>query len=57
MNFLPKFIKAYPSRFQYELKLLKIALHNYLGKHATRKSEKRTVVIRWYTNLLFNEIC
>lgn len=30
LNFLPKFIKAYPNHFQYELKLLKIALHNYL---------------------------
>ncbi|GAA4882171.1 hypothetical protein GCM10023311_00300 [Flaviramulus aquimarinus] len=30
LNFLPNFIKAYPNHFQYELKLLKIALHNYL---------------------------
>ncbi len=30
VNFLPKFIKTYPNHFQYELKLLKIALHNYL---------------------------
>ncbi|WP_407515559.1 metalloprotease [Tamlana fucoidanivorans] len=30
LNFLPKFIKPYPNHFQYELKLLKIALHNYL---------------------------
>lgn len=30
LNFLPKFIKPYPNNFQYELKLLKIALHNYL---------------------------
>ena len=30
LNFLPNFIKPYPSHFQYELKLLKIALHNYL---------------------------
>ena len=30
LNFLPKFIKPYPNHFQYELKILKIALHNYL---------------------------
>lgn len=30
LNFLPKFIKPYPNNFQYELKLLKIALQNYL---------------------------
>jgi hypothetical protein len=30
LNFLPKFIKPYPNHFQYELKLLKVALHNYL---------------------------
>lgn len=30
LNFLPKFIKAYPDSFQYELQLLKVALHNYL---------------------------
>jgi len=30
LNFLPSFIKPYPNYFQYELKLLKIALHNYL---------------------------
>lgn len=30
LNFLPKFIKPYPNHFQYELKLLKIALNNYL---------------------------
>lgn len=30
LNFLPKFIKPYPSHFQYELKVLKIVLHNYL---------------------------
>lgn len=30
LNFLPKFIKPYPIHFQYELKILKIALHNYL---------------------------
>jgi hypothetical protein len=30
LNFLPNFIKPYPNHFQYELKLLKIALHNYL---------------------------
>ncbi|WP_136480951.1 M1 family metallopeptidase [Cognatitamlana onchidii] len=30
LNFLPKFIKPYPSNFQYELKVLKIALHNFL---------------------------
>ncbi len=30
LNFLPSFIKLYPNNFQYELKLLKVALHNYL---------------------------
>lgn len=30
LNFLPKFIKPYPNHFQYELKILKLALHNYL---------------------------
>ncbi|MFI1773591.1 metalloprotease [Thalassobellus citreus] len=30
LNFLPKFIKPYPNHFQYELKILKIALQNYL---------------------------
>ncbi|SFZ91991.1 hypothetical protein SAMN05428642_102469 [Flaviramulus basaltis] len=30
LNFLPSFIQPYPDNFQYELKLLKIALHNYL---------------------------
>ncbi|WP_248722842.1 metalloprotease [Seonamhaeicola sp. ML3] len=30
LNFLPKFIKPYPNHFQYELKVLKLALHNYL---------------------------
>ena len=30
LNFLPNFIKPYPNHFQYELKLLKVALHNYL---------------------------
>lgn len=30
LNFLPKFVRAYPDSFKYELKLLKIALHNYL---------------------------
>ncbi|MCF7559991.1 metalloprotease [Sabulilitoribacter multivorans] len=30
LNFLPSFIKPYPNHFQYELKLLKIALQNYL---------------------------
>jgi len=30
LNFLPSFIKTYPSHFQYEIKLLKIALLNYL---------------------------
>lgn len=30
LNFLPNFIKPYPNNFQYELKLLKVALHNYL---------------------------
>ncbi|WP_346883288.1 metalloprotease [uncultured Algibacter sp.] len=30
LNFLPGFIKPYPKNFQYELKILKVALHNYL---------------------------
>ncbi|WP_339894156.1 metalloprotease [uncultured Algibacter sp.] len=30
LNFLPNFIKPYPNHFQYELKILKVALHNYL---------------------------
>ena len=30
VNFLPSFIKTYSNHFQYELKLLKVALHNYL---------------------------
>lgn len=30
LNFLPKFIRAYPDNFNYELKLLKVALRNYL---------------------------
>ncbi|WP_100613027.1 gluzincin family metallopeptidase [Confluentibacter lentus] len=30
LNFLPKFIRAYPDSFNYELKLLKIGLQNYL---------------------------
>lgn len=30
LNFLPSFIKPYPTHFQYELKLLKVALRNYL---------------------------
>ncbi|MDO5969056.1 metalloprotease [Flavivirga aquimarina] len=30
LNFLPKFIRTYPRHFQYELKLLKVALQNYL---------------------------
>ncbi|WP_132218354.1 gluzincin family metallopeptidase [Mariniflexile fucanivorans] len=30
LNFLPNFIKPYPNHFQYELKLLKVALRNYL---------------------------
>ncbi|MEC3908701.1 metalloprotease [Tamlana sp. 2201CG12-4] len=30
LNFLPKFIKPYPSNFEYELRLLKITIHNYL---------------------------
>tara|TARA_R110001583_G_scaffold47169_1_gene147761 strand:- start:2571 stop:5375 length:2805 start_codon:yes stop_codon:yes gene_type:complete len=30
LNFLPKFIHPYPENFQYELKILKIALYNYL---------------------------
>ena len=29
-NFLPNFLKPYTSNFEYELKILKIALHNYL---------------------------
>ncbi|MGA1226638.1 MAG: metalloprotease [Tamlana sp.] len=30
LNFLPNFVKPYPNHFQYELKILKIALKNYL---------------------------
>jgi hypothetical protein len=30
LNFLPSFIQPYPNHFQYELKLLKVALYNYL---------------------------
>ena len=30
LNFLPSFVQLYPNHFQYELRLLKIALHNYL---------------------------
>jgi hypothetical protein len=30
LNFLPKFLHPYPENFQYELKLLKVALYNYL---------------------------
>lgn len=30
LNFLPKFIHPYPENFQYELKLAKVALYNYL---------------------------
>ncbi|ALJ03912.1 metalloprotease [Pseudalgibacter alginicilyticus] len=30
LNFLPKFIKLYPVHFEYELKILKVALQNYL---------------------------
>ena len=30
LNFLPKFIHPYPENFQYELKILKVALYNYL---------------------------
>ncbi|MDO6759598.1 metalloprotease [Tamlana sp. 2_MG-2023] len=30
LNFLPKFIKTHPLSFEYELKILKIALYNYL---------------------------
>lgn len=30
INFLPSFIKTYPPNFQYELKILKVALRNYL---------------------------
>lgn len=30
LNFLPSFIQPYPNHFQYELKILKVALHNYL---------------------------
>ncbi|WP_298238006.1 metalloprotease [uncultured Algibacter sp.] len=30
LNLLPDFIKPYPSNFEYELKLLKVIVHNYL---------------------------
>ena len=30
LNLLPDFIKPYPANFEYELKILKTALHNYL---------------------------
>ncbi|GAA4231218.1 hypothetical protein GCM10022291_03210 [Postechiella marina] len=30
LNFLPKFVQAYPNTFKYELKILKLSLHNYL---------------------------
>jgi hypothetical protein len=30
LSFLPKFIKLYPSHFEYELKILKVVLQNYL---------------------------
>ena len=30
LNFLPSFLKPYPHHFQYELRLLKVALYNYL---------------------------
>lgn len=30
LNLLPNFIKPYPASFEYELKMLKTALHNYL---------------------------
>ncbi|MCB4797936.1 gluzincin family metallopeptidase [Neotamlana laminarinivorans] len=30
LNFLPNFIRAYPNSFEYEVKLLKIAIRNYL---------------------------
>ncbi|MEP1488079.1 MAG: metalloprotease [Algibacter sp.] len=30
LNFLPNFIQPYPDNFKYELKLLKLTLHNYL---------------------------
>ncbi len=30
LNFLPKFLQPYPKTFKYELKLLKVVLHNYL---------------------------
>lgn len=30
LNFLPKFIKTHPLSFEYELKILKVALYNYL---------------------------
>ncbi|GAA4270362.1 hypothetical protein GCM10022257_24630 [Hyunsoonleella aestuarii] len=30
LNLLPDFIKPYPNNFEYELKLLKVMLHNYL---------------------------
>ncbi|KJD34795.1 metalloprotease [Tamlana nanhaiensis] len=30
LNFLPNFLRAYPNSFEYEIKLLKIAIRNYL---------------------------
>ena len=30
LNFLPSFIKPYPKHFDYELKLVKLVIHNYL---------------------------
>ena len=30
LNFLPSFVKPYPNHFEYELRLLKLVLHNYL---------------------------
>ncbi|MCH4553358.1 gluzincin family metallopeptidase [Aestuariibaculum lutulentum] len=30
LNFLPSFINTYPNNFKYEVKLLKVTLHNYL---------------------------
>ncbi|MCB4809067.1 metalloprotease [Tamlana sp. 62-3] len=30
LNFLPNFLRAYPNSFEYEIKLLKVAIRNYL---------------------------
>ena len=40
INFLPSFIKAYPNTFQYEIKILKVALHNYLENTLLLNSRK-----------------